>query len=360
MILLYDARRYIRMVLSKLQITNFRNFSSSSFEFSPNLTLIIGENARGKTSLLEAVYASVYGTGFRESREIELILWDQDDCIVDGQFIDGDVKQRFQVQLLKTGETRVQKKFYVNKTIKSALQYRKNQMQAVLFAPEQIRIITGSPSRKRRYFDTVISSVDHAYKKSLRSYENALRRRNKVLEVYQNESDALRELSYWNALVVEHGMELTKKRASYIQFLNDHPHVEGKEFRIEYHPNNISMLVLSDVLSKELRFRRTLVGPQKDDFEIFLKGKQHNNVSLYGSRSEQRMAVFWLKLNELKLFEKDSKEKPLLLLDDIFSELDDHNRELVMKMIKDHQTIATTTEEDIQKIVQIPEVIIEL
>lgn len=348
------------MVLSKLQITNFRNFSSSTFEFSPNLTLIVGENARGKTSVLEGLYTSIYGTGFRESREVELIHWDSDDSIVDALYTDGDVKQRFQMRLLRVGETRVQKKFFVNKTAKSSFQYRKNQMQAVLFAPEQIRIITGSPSRKRRYFDTVISSVDLSYKKSLRSYENALKRRNKVLEIYQNESDALRELSYWNALVVEHGMELTKKRTLYTQFLNDHPYIDGKEFRIEYHPNNISMLVLNDVLSKELRYRRTLVGPQKDDFELFLKGKKEKNVSLYGSRSEQRMAVFWLKLNELKLFEKDSKEKPLLLLDDIFSELDDHNRELVMKMIKDHQTIATTTEEDIQKIAQIPEVIIEL
>jgi len=348
------------MVLSNLQITHFRNFSSSSFEFSPNLTLVIGKNARGKTNLLEAVYTSIYGTGFRESREAELIYWEQDDSIVDAQFIDGEARQRFQIRLLQTGETRVQKKFYVNKTIKSSLQYRKNQMQAVLFAPEQMRIITGSPSRKRRYFDTVISSVDQAYKKSLRSYERALRRRNKVLEIYQNELNALRELSYWNGLVVEHGSELTQKRASFIQFLNDNPCVDGKTFRIDYHPNHITPKILLNIQSKELRYRRTLIGPQKDDFEIFLTDRKEKNVQLYGSRSEQRMAVFWLKLNELKLFEKYTKEKPLLLLDDIFSELDDNNRELVMKVIKGHQTIATTTEEDIQKLAQIPETVIRL
>ncbi|KKQ37975.1 MAG: replication and repair protein RecF protein [Candidatus Roizmanbacteria bacterium GW2011_GWA2_37_7] len=348
------------MILSKLQITNFRNFVSSSFEMSPHLTLIIGENAKGKTNLLEAVYTSMYGTGFRESKEAELIHWDYDDSIVDAQFLDGDIKQRFQVRLLKIGDERVQKKFFVNKAAKSLFQYRKNQMHAVLFAPEQIRIITGSPSRKRRYFDTVISCVDQGYKKSLRSYENALRRRNKVLELYDNELSLTQELSYWNGLIIEHGTELIRKRHSYIQFLNDHPHVDGKKFGIVYLPNIISMERIGQIRLQELRYRRTLIGPQKDDFTLFMKGEKEKNIGLYGSRSEQRMAVFWLKLNELAFFEKHTKEKPLLLLDDIFSELDARNRELVMKMIKAHQTIVTTTEKDIKNLVQMPEVVIEL
>ncbi|PJC30118.1 hypothetical protein CO051_07365 [Candidatus Roizmanbacteria bacterium CG_4_9_14_0_2_um_filter_39_13] len=348
------------MLLSRIQVTHFRNFSSSLFELSPNLTLIIGENAHGKTNILEAIYTAIYGTGFRESREFELIHWDFDDSIIDSQFLDGDLKQRFQVRLLKVGDTRVQKKFFVNKTTKSSFQYRKNQMQAVLFAPEQIRIVTGSPSRKRRYFDMVISAVDVVYRKSLRSYENALRRRNKVLEIYQTESDATRELSFWNALVVEHGSELIKKRTSYTQFLNDHPNVDGKKFRIEYIPNEITDARIDDFRSKELRYRRTFIGPQKDDFEIYLHGEKDKNISLYGSRSEQRMVVFWLKLNELQLFEQSTKVKPILLLDDIFSELDDRNRELVMHMIKEHQTIATTTESEIKDLAQMPEVVIEL
>ncbi|MDP4011344.1 MAG: DNA replication and repair protein RecF [Candidatus Roizmanbacteria bacterium] len=348
------------MVLSKISITNFRNFLLSSFDFSQDLTLIVGENARGKTSLLEAVYTSIYGTGFRESRESELIHWDHNDCIVDAEFLDDDTKQRFQVRITNTGESRVQKKFFVNKTQKPPSQYRKNQMQAVLFAPEQIRIITGSPSRKRKYFDTVISYVDQAYKKSLRSYENALRRRNKVLEIYENESNLMQELLYWDTLIIEHGLELTKKRRNYVQFLNDHPHVDGKEFYIEYKPSLITAEKLAHFFPKEMRYRRTLIGPQKDDYSIFLKEEKDKNISLYGSRSEQRMAVFWLKLNELFLFKQISKMKPILLLDDIFSELDEHNRELVMRMIKDHQTIATTTEEDIKDLAQMPEVVIEL
>lgn len=348
------------MVLSKLQITNFRIFSVSSFQFSPNLTLIIGENAKGKTSLLEAVHTSVYGTGFRESREAELIHWDNDEGILEAHFLDGDINQRFQIRLFKIEDAHVQKKFFVNKAIKSVSQYRKHQIHAVLFAPEHIQITTGSPSRKRRYFDTVISTVDIAYKKSLRSYEHAFRQRNKVLESYENESDLIRELSYWNMLVIEHGSELTLKRNSYIQFLNDHPHIDGKEFRIEYHSNQISADLLAKIYVKELRYRRTLIGPQKDNFEIFFKKQKEKNISLYGSRSEQRMAIFWLKLNELNFFEQYSKEKPILLLDDIFSELDEYNRELIMHMIIDHQTIVTTTEQNIADLALMPKVVIRL
>jgi len=110
-----------------------------------------------------------------------------------------------------------------------------------------------------------------------------------------------------------------------------------------------------------MRLRRTLIGPQKDDFEISLTTNSKKNVSLYGSRSEQRMAVFWLKLNELKLFEEKSKKKPILLLDDIFSELDENNRKLVMKMIGNYQTIATTTEVEIGEIRQdLSKIVIEL
>jgi len=349
------------MLISAISLTNFRNFKSAKYEFSPNLTLIIGENARGKTSLLEAVYSSVYGTGFRESREAELVNFDHDNCIIDAEFIEDADMERFQIKILRSADDRVTKTFYVNKAVKSSIQYRKNQTQAVLFAPEQIRIITGSPSRKRKYVDSIISAIDPEYKKSLRLYENAFRRRNKVLERYESEDDLERELTYWDKLVVDNGVELTTKRNSLIEFLNNNPIIDGKTFSIEYIPNVITAEKLLSVRDQEMRFRRTLIGPQKDDFEISLVTNSKKNVSLYGSRSEQRMAVFWLKLNELKLFEEKSQEKPLLLLDDIFSELDDHNRKLVMKMIGEYQTIATTTEIEIGEIRQdLNKLVIEL
>lgn len=347
-------------LLSKLHIRNFRNFKSNIFEFGPNLTLILGENAKGKTSLLEAVYTSIYGKGFRESKENELIHWGCDNGIVDGEFIELESSNRFQIQLLRTREGRVEKKYFINKALKPASQFLRSQVHAVLFAPEQMRIITGSPSRKRKYFDSVISSTDLTYKKSLRIYENALRRRNKVLEQFENMSNIRKELYYWNDLIIENGSELIVKRQQYIEFLNNNSKVDGKDFHIKYFPNKISNDILESVYDKELRFRKTLVGPQKDDFEFYLGSGVKKNIGFFGSRSEQRLTVFWLKLRELKFFEDKSKKKPILLLDDIFSELDEHNRELVMKMIKDYQTIVTTTEENFVDLAQVPEIIIRL
>ncbi|PIZ66318.1 hypothetical protein COY14_00545 [Candidatus Roizmanbacteria bacterium CG_4_10_14_0_2_um_filter_36_9] len=349
------------MLISAISLTNFRNFKSAKYEFSPNLTLIIGKNALGKTTLLEAIYVAIYGTGFRESREVELVNFDHDDCIIDAEFFKDSTLERFQIRILRSVDDRVAKTFYLDKAVKSATKYRKNQTQAVLFAPEQIRIITGSPSRKRKYVDSVISAIDPEYKKSLRLYESAFRRRNKVLERYESEDDLEHELIYWDKLIVDNGVELTTKRKSLIEFINNNPTINGKAFSIEYIPNIITAEKLVTVRDREMRLRRTLIGPQKDDFEISLTTNSKKNVSLYGSRSEQRMAVFWLKLNELKLFEEKSKKKPILLLDDIFSELDENNRKLVMKMIGNYQTIATTTEVEIGEIRQdLSKIVIEL
>jgi len=347
-------------MLSQIRLAHFRNFIHADFTFGTHLTLIVGDNAKGKTSLLEAIHTAVYGTGFRQSREVELIHWNADDCIVDVQFKEDDTNFRFQVRLTKINTDRVHKTYYVNKTSKSAVQYAKNQTQAVLFAPEQIRIITGSPSRKRNYFDSVISAVDPLYKKALHSYEHALRRRNKVLEQYEDPGHLHEELFFWNQSLIENGAFVSQKRTDYVRFLNEHPNVDGKKFRAEYHKDAFSQARLERMFEKEMRFRRTLIGPQKDDFVLFLDGKQEKNISLYGSRSEQRMAVFWLKLNELAFFQRESDQKPLLLLDDIFSELDGHNRELIMKMIKNHQTITTTTEHEVEDLAEMPEVVIEL
>jgi len=346
--------------LTHIDLTRFRNFEKSAFEIGPDLTLIIGENARGKTSLLESIYTIIYGTGFRETREIELVKWDTDENLIEGFFQDSEHTNLFQVRMQKADTSRVKKMYFVNKTHKTAAQYRTMQSQAVLFAPEQIQIITGSPSRRRRYFDEVLSAVDPTYRKSLRQYETALRTRNKVLENYENELSLVSEIAFWDAFLIEHAAYITTKRKEYTDYLNEHPDINGKHFTTLYRPDVFSEERIAEVRAREYRLRRTVIGPQKDDVTLFLNEPTKKNVSHFGSRSEQRMAIFWLKLNELLYFEKMTHAKPILLLDDIFSELDEHNRKLVMSVIKEYQTIATTTDEDIKDLSQMPEVVIRL
>jgi DNA replication and repair protein RecF len=348
------------MLLSKVHLNNFRNFKKADFSFSPFLTLIIGENAHGKTSLLESIFSSVRGTGYRESREMELINWDQSQALIESVFTDRDLKTTFQIQLLKNESDRVEKLFYVNKTKKSWYQYRDLQTKAVLFAPEQISIISGSPSRRREYFNTVISEFDREYGKRLRNYEIALRKRNKVLELYQNEAQLNAELPFWNEYLIEQASYITRKRGDYLQYLNEHSHVDGKEFAIQYVKDEFTRERMEEAYHTEIRMRKTSIGPQKDEFIITLKKDRVKNVQFYGSRSEQRLGILWLKLNEIDYFESIMKKKPILLLDDVFSELDENNKQLVMKVIKEYQTVITTTEEESKDLTDVPEVIIRL
>jgi len=348
------------MYISSISLTNIRNFAKDHFTFSPHLTLIIGENARGKTNLLESVYVAVYGTGFRESRELELLQWDKSQGVVESTFIENNLKSFYQVRFLQKENNRVEKRYFINKTLKSSHHYGAHQTHAVLFAPQSLDIITRSPSRRRRYLDHVLSSTDMQYKIHLRNYENALRKRNKILEQHSNTHALKQELLFWNDYLVERAAYITQKRDKFICFLNKHQSIDGRSFYITYLKNECTHDRLEDCFFKERLIRRTFVGPQKDDFAIHQQQPLEKNIHLYGSRSEQRIAIFWLALNEVKYVEQNLNKKPILLLDDIFSELDEHNKVLVMHMIAQCQTIITTTEPRLVKLAQMPEVVIEL
>ena len=349
------------MLLSKIHLHNFRNFENDEFDFSPFLTLIVGDNAHGKTSLLEGIYTGVLGRGFRETREVELIRWEQPHAIVEIIMTDKDSKIIFQVKLQRAGEDRVEKTFYVSKSKKSYYQYKQLQTKAVLFSPELINLIKGSPSRRRRSFDDTLSVIDKRYGKHLRNYENALRQRNKILENFIDENSLASELAFWNKSLATDASYISMKRAEYVDYLNKYPKVDGKEFSIQYKKDECTSDRLIEVFPLERRLRRTTIGPQKDDYVIYLHDKENKkDIHLYGSRSEQRLAVFWLKLNEIRRIEEIYKVRPVLLLDDVFSELDQSNKSLVMRVIKGYQTVITTTEDHIDELAQMPEAVIRL
>lgn len=347
------------MLLQRVALHNFRNYLKKSFTFNPFLTIIIGENARGKTNILESVYFIMNGHGFRESKESELIYFDEKQGSVEAVFQNGDKNLQFKIQLLLQGEL-VSKAFFFNKTKKRFHQYHAEQIRAILFAPEQILIITGNPSERREYFNRLLSSLDLDYKKKLVNYEHALRRRNKILEKHSNELQLKEELKFWDDYVIESGSYLTKKRQEYVEYLNRHSKLEDREFSIEYMKNEITQDRLTHYFEKEKIVRRTLIGPQKDDFQISLLNKHIKNIHHFGSRSEQRLGILWLKMTEIRYYEEYFKQKPILLFDDIFSELDLHNRGLVLKLVKKYQTVLTTTEKEMIELIEVPKTIISL
>ncbi len=327
------------MFLKKIILFNFRNFTHFQVEFKKNITLIVGRNSLGKTNLLEAIYFLINGQGFREEKEEELIKIGEDQSEVEGEFLVNNDFLTYHINLKYSDNKKAIKKFFIEKSEKKHFQYQKEQIKTVLFSPDQLNIIIDSPQIRRDYFDDIISIFDYQYKKSLHNFEAALKKRNKILESIGNYSQLKEELEFWNDYLVKQGSYLTAKRQEYVDFLNNHQEIDSKFFSIKYLKNEISKEKLKNCLETDLKYKRTTIGPQKDDFEIFIGEK---SVHKFGSRSEQRLAIFWLKANEIRYIENNLKIKPIILLDDIFSELDEENQKIIFPIIKNYQTIASS------------------
>ncbi len=330
------------MLLKKIRLVNFRNFFEKTFSFDEKMTLIVGRNSLGKTNLLEAVYFLTNGVGFRESKEEELLNFNKKEGLVEGVIAEGNIDFYFSVKI-SIDQTFLKKRFFIDKKEKKYNQYVFNQLKTVLFSPDQINIITGSPSLRREYFDKLISAFDFEYKKKLNNYLSALKKRNKILETKFNDINLDEELDFWNNYLIKEGNYLTQKRQEYVNFLNQNPTIDSKNFSIIYYKNEINKQAFLEKKEEEKRLRKTLIGPQKDDFSILILEKnQKKDVAKFGSRSEQRLAIFWLKINEIKYLENFFKKKPVVLLDDIFSELDEENQKIIFPLLYSHQTIASS------------------
>lgn len=336
------------MLLKQIVLHNFRNFNEKTFYFHPFLTIIIGRNAQGKTNLLESIFFLINGVGFRETKEIELLSFlTKQNASVEGVFGAEDRVSRFKI-ILSPRSDKVVKTFLVNKSKKGFAHYMRELGHAILFTPQHIEILTGSPQGRREYFNKAICLHDLEYKRRLVNYENGLRRRNKILENHTDRIKLKEEISFWNDFLCEQAAYIVKKREEYTLFLNENSNIDKKEFGVEYLKNEFSEKRLKEILEIETKVRRTIIGPQKDDFQMFI-GKK--DVHRFASRSEQRLTIFWLKLNEITYVEKITKKKPILLFDDIFSELDNKNRKLVLDLIKKYQTVVTTTEAEVLQLV---------
>ncbi|MFA5136063.1 MAG: DNA replication and repair protein RecF [Patescibacteria group bacterium] len=347
------------MILQKIVLHNFRNRDSQIFELSTDLTVFLGENAKGKTNLLESVFFLINGQGFREVKEEELIRIGEIDCRVEGRFDIQDRHLDFKIYLKKINGA-VEKTYFVDRAKKKHFQYKENQTKAILFAPEHIEIITGPPDMRRTYFNKIISYYDVEYKKRLVNLESALRRRNKVLEHGKSDTQLREELGFWDTYITKQASYITGKREEYINYLNKHSKLDHKAFYINYLKNEATLSRFTEMFEEEKRWRRTLIGPQKDEFQIIVTNDMDKNIHHYGSRSEQRLAVFWLKLNEITYHEDLYHKKPILLLDDIFSEFDRNNKKLIIGLIKKYQTILTTTEKEVMDLINIPKKVIKV
>lgn len=316
-------------MLNKITLQNFRNYSKKSFEFDPNVTLFVGPNAIGKTNILEAIYTLATGKSFRAENERDVIKNGSDFAAVRTE----------NLEILFDNRDRFQKLYRINGVGKRQHDFA-GQLKVVLFAPMDIEIVADSPSTRRRYLDSVLSQAHKEYRLASHIYERALRQRNRLLWRIREENLDRSQLDYWNELLITNGQIVHDYRRKFIDYLN----ARKDDFFpviLEYDHSIISKARLDKYAAEEIASATTLVGPQRDDFKVFSGTRV---IRSFGSRGEQRMAVFTIKLGELEYIKSISPESPILLLDDIFSELDHENRHRLLGVIPHQQTIMTTTD----------------
>ncbi len=325
------------MFLKQLNLTNFRNYSALKLIFDHRPTVLVGDNAEGKSNILEAIHILSITKSLRVETEEELIKKGQSFAKVEG-FLE---ETELLVVINRPGEEAFfKKKVMVNGISRRTIDFI-GHLPAVIFYPSDINMVTGAPSLRRWHLDLGLAQIDLKYKKALSLYEQFLQVRNKVLKKIREGFAKTDELIFWTEGLLKQSEIISAKRKSFFEFLN--PAVAGPlgKFRFEYKPSDISAVRLIETQSREIAVAATLIGPHRDDFAFLLEDR---NLAHYGSRGEQRTATLAFKLAQLEYMAKILGKRPILLLDDVFSELDAIHRAYVVEIVNKQQTVIATVE----------------
>lgn len=338
------------MKVTQIKLQDFRNYTQKSVSFTSLCTIFVGPNTIGKTNLQEALFLLATGKSFRADQDSEMIREGAEIAHVkaDVMLPKSTIKEEdlLKLEILLTrgeinGHKSLHKRFMINGVARRQIDFV-GKLKCVLFWPDDLRLVTGSPSLRRQYLDFVLVQTDWEYRRSLISYERGLRQRNRLLEAIRDGKAGQNQLLFWDQLLIKAGNYISQKRSDYIDYINQTRTFFGK-FRLEYDASVISEVRLQQYQEAQIAAATTLVGPHRDNFLFF---EQKRDLAKFGSRGEQRLVTLWLKLAQLEYTSSVTGEKPLLLLDDIFSELDHKRREEIIDVVRQQQTILTTTEKD--------------
>lgn len=348
------------MRIKKIQAENFRNLENITIEFSDGINIIYGNNAQGKTNIIEAIYVFSFGKSFRATKEIELLKFDKDYFLSKIDIIkkDRDTEMSFGFDKITN-----KKMIKINGVIQKKVSDIIGKLNIVVFKPEDIKIVTDSPTIRRKYIDFVISSISKSYLDNITKYKKVLEERNnllkeikirfkgskKLLETDQNLLDVYDKLlSKLNIDIYNERNKIINKLNTYIYDIHlklTENYTKSENLHIKYVSNvaediekmynNLSKSRLNDI-SKGY----TSLGIHRDDYIISINSL---DVSIYGSQGQKKSSIISLKLSELKVIEEVIGEKPVLLLDDYMSELDEKRRLKFLDIIEDIQIIITTT-----------------
>lgn len=347
-------------MLRKLVLENFRNYKNQEMDFvsKPGLTYLIGDNGQGKTNLLEAIYMLALGKSFRTSDDADLIEWSAEYGRVKG--IVGD-NQELEIFLGRPPQPR---RVFKQNDVRISANNFVGRAKVVFFHPEDLNMLYMGPDLRRRYLDIMLLQSSSEYFGSLRRYKRLREQRNALLGRIREGLGRENELTIWDEGIAKEGAVLWKARANALQFINarlveKYYEISGEpamlrasylnslelDFQLMAVTSNLEEILL-DTLRKnrvrEIAAARTLFGPHRDEIEFDLNGKK---ISSHASRGEFRTILLALKLIEMDYFSEDGGDKPILLLDDVFSELDHRRQSFLLDKVVGYQTFITTTKD---------------
>lgn len=342
------------MHIEKIYLRNYRNYETLSLDFSPKINVFIGENAQGKTNLLEAIYFMAIGKSFRTAKDGDLIEIEKEGAYTKLLL----QRNRGQEKRIEIGLDRMKnKKCKINGVPLDRIAELLGTLNVVIFSPEDLQIIKQGPGHRRDFIDGDLSQITPRYHHILGQYQKILRQRNQALKMKQFRPV---DLEPWNAQLVQYGTKIMVYRRDFIKGLSIltrlmHRKItrEKENLKLIYesslvmdkeeNPTEISSRFLRELQAlekEEVKRGVTLLGPHRDDLEFEINGK---NVKKFGSQGQQRTTVLSLKMAELELMKKETGEYPVLLLDDVMSELDEHRQRDLLQSLKNIQTFITST-----------------
>jgi len=340
------------MKIHHLKLLNFRNYEKAEFDFSPNYNIIYGKNGSGKTNLVESIYVLAITKSFRGSIDKILIMNNKDVSKVEGIVSTENDKNNYKI-IIKNGE----KKVKINDTKIDKISNYISKINVVLFNPDDLRFIKDSPSIRRKAINLEISELNNSYLKNLSMYNKILKQRNSYLKLMNINGNTRKEyLDILTNKIIELGEKIYNERSKYINLLNEkigdlYYQICGinnlkLEYQSDFNNFNKNKIIKKyhDTLKKDIMFGKTTIGIHHDDIKFIFK-----DISLkdYGSEGQQKNAIIAYKIAELEIFKDIKNEYPILILDDLFSELDSEKINNILNLInQDMQIFITTTEID--------------
>ena len=334
------------MIVKSLELKNFRNYERLSIDFDPSTNIIYGDNAQGKTNILEAICVSGTSRSHRGSRDKDMIRFGEQEAHIRTIVEKNSSEYRIDIHLKNNHS----KGIAINKVPIKKSSDLFGILNIIFFSPEDLAIIKNGPDKRRRFIDMELCQIDRVYLYNLTEYSKTLNQRNKLLKDIVFNKKLLDTLPVWDDKLAEYGSKIIKRREEFVETIAPlvselHRQISNDREEVElFYEKNVSAEGMREALDfsydNDIRLGSTTKGPHRDDLRFDLGGV---DLRKFGSQGQQRTAALSLKLSEVTMMEKETGEKPVLLLDDVISELDSNRQKDILKSLSDTQTLITCT-----------------